>query len=363
MSEKVVCLECGHCAHFLEPHLENDCIGIEVYLNKYPGSQLMSEIGKKRLNEIRATSRDDERKCYSIKNTFGISIGGAKDIGGFSSPFTETPEIDPDYVFRKDILAYVLFALANKDERMLLTGPTGSGKTSVVEQVSARLNLPVTRINADGDMTRGDLVGEWKIKGESMYFMYGLLPMAMKRGHVFIVDEWDAAPPHVNMVLQAVLEGKPLVITETAETIIPHDDFRIFATANTVGQGDSSGIYNGTNHQNFATIDRFTMVEYIDYPDLDIERNILKRKLDAGGVYDHEAIGKLIDVANKIRKAFKNEEIRVTMSTRSIVNIAKKMMDFGDIARAYKIAYLNKLNNDDRTFVSEIIQRVWGIYC
>lgn len=363
MSDKVSCLECGHSAHFLEPHLESECIGVEAYVNKYHGSPLMSEIGKKKLAEIRASSRDNERKCYSIKNTFGISIGEVKDVGGFLSPFKETPNIDSDYVFRKDILAYVLFALANKDERMLLTGPTGSGKTSIVEQVSARLNLPVTRINADGDMTRGDLVGEWKIKGDSMYFMYGLLPMAMKRGHVFIVDEWDAAPPHVNMVLQAVLEGKPLVITETAESITPHDDFRIFATANTVGQGDSSGIYNGTNHQNFATIDRFTMVEYIDYPDVDIERNILTKKLYTGGIDDREAIGKLIDVANKVRKAFKAEEIRVTMSTRSIVNIAKKMTDFGDISRAYKIAYLNKLNSDDRTFVTEIIQRVWGIYC
>ncbi len=360
MSGKIKCLECGFEAHFLEPHLEKDCIGIKAYVEKYENAELMSSIGKMKLDELRAESIDNARKIFPIRGVFGVDIGKIKEARGYIRPFDQTPKIDPDYVFRKDLLTYVLYALENKNERVLLTGPTGAGKTSVIEQTAARLNLPVTRINADGDMTRGDLVGEWKIKGDSMYFMYGLLPSAMKKGHVFIVDEWDAAPPHVNMVLQAVLEGKPLMITETSEAVYPHENFRIFATANTVGQGDSTGLYHGTNHQNYATIDRFSLVEYVDYPEKAIESNILMKKLR---MRDKEAINKMISVASKIRSSFSKEEIRVTMSTRTLVNIGLKMLDFGDVSMAYKIAYLNKLNQEDRAVVGEIIQRIWGVSC
>jgi len=361
MDGKIKCMECGHEAHFLQPHLEEDCIGVEAYVQRHPDHPLMSGSAQAKVEELRVRTRGNERKTFSIKSNFGLDLGSnIKDVVGYANPFAETPKIDPDYVFRKDLLAYVLYAFTNPEERMLLTGPTGSGKTSVIEQTAARLNMPLTRMNADGDMTRGDLVGEWKIKGDSMYFMYGVLPSAMKKGHIFIVDEWDAAPPHVNMVLQAVLEGKPLMITETAEAIYPHDDFRIFATANTVGQGDSTGLYNGTNHQNFATLDRFSMVELVDYADASVELGILTKKLK---IDDKQALKKMIDVATKIRSAFKNDEIRVTMSTRTIVNIGKKILEFGDVARAYKIAFLNKLNQDDKVFISEIIQRVWGVYC
>lgn len=360
--EKIKCEICGKEVLFIETHLQADHkdVTVEQYVAEYPDSLLFSDSMGELLAAKKAEWEANPVIQYSIKETFGFpSFGKVKEVSGRKAKTAGVPEIDPDYSFRKSLLGVVLFSIENGNEPILLIGPTGSGKTSVFEQVCARLNKPVTRVNLDGDVTRSDFVGQWVLNGEnSMSFNYGPLPTAMKEGRVLIIDEIDAGAPPVTMVLQAVLEGKPLTLLETGETIYPHKDFRICATANTNGQGDDSGMYFGTQPQNYAMLDRFKLVDKVDYPSVKEEETILLKKL---GMDDTDGIrGKLIEVANIIRKAHKKGECACTMSTRNLVNIAQKMVAFGSIEVAYKVSYLNKLSTDDLDFCNEIVQRVWG---
>jgi cobaltochelatase CobS len=245
------------------------------------------------------------------------------------------------------------------NQMTLFTGPTGAGKSSQVEQMCARLNKPFYRINFDGDITRADLVGSWILRGKEMTFMYGILTKAMMEGAVLLLDEWDCINPSVGMLLQPVLEGKSLVIAETGEIIEPHPCFKVFATSNTIGQGDTTGLYNGTQPQNFAALDRFTMVEVVDYPTKAEETKIIKRKTD---IKDKEQIDKLLEVAKLFREAFVKGQVMATMSTRTVINIAAKQIDFGNKIKAFELGLLNKLNADDKAFGYEIIQRVYGSF-
>lgn len=354
---KIVCNICGEGAHFLEVHLNKaHNMTIEEYLTKYPDAMILSKAAEEKLAAIQKQARR-EKVMISVRRKFGIVINDSvKEVLAFAEPHQTTPKIDLDYVFDQKNLALCLFAMQTPCENTLLTGATGSGKSSIIEQVAARLNWPFYRVNFDGDITRADLVGQWVLKGEQMTFQYGILAKAMMEGAVICLDEWDCINPSVGMVLQPVLEGKPLTITETGDIIEPHPDFRVFATSNTIGQGDETGLYNGTQPQNFATLDRFNTVGIVDYLDKKIETEILIRKAGT----DKDAASKIIEVATLMRNAFKKGQTVATMSTRTIVNIAKKIAVFGDIKIAYEVAFLNKLNADDKAVGYEFIQRVWG---
>ncbi|MFP5214149.1 MAG: AAA family ATPase, partial [Acidobacteriota bacterium] len=177
-------------------------------------------------------------------------------------------------------------------------------------------------------------------------------------GAVLILDEWDCMNPSVGMVLQSVLEGSPLTVTETGEVIRPHADFRLFATSNTTGQGDETGLYNGTTPQNFASLDRFTMVAEVGYPDAETEKEIIRKKT---GCENGVVLERLTRCAAMVREGFLSEQTRATMSTRTVVNVASKLLTFGDVLFAYSIGYLNKLAPEDRKFCREAVQRVWGV--
>jgi len=357
---KIKCEICNAETHFMELHIkEHDGWSLERYVAEYPNAPIFSEVANRLLQEKVEQWAGNSKVSFSIAESFNIKpFPGIKEVWGWKRPTASVPEA-MHYHFRREILASVLFALQNQGEPILLIGPTGSGKTSIFEQAAARLNRPVTRINLDGDITRSDLVGQWILNGDNqMQFHYGPLPKAMKEGHILIVDEIDAGAAPVVMVLQAVLEGKPLSLLETSEIIKPHADFRLMATANTNGQGDDTGLYAGTQPQNYALFDRFTMVEKVDYALPAEELQIVVRQTgitDDGGI-----ITKLIKVASMIRSAHKAGDTVCTMSTRNVVNIARKLQVFGDIKRAYLTAYLNKLNGDDLDKCNEFIQRVWG---
>ena len=358
--KKVECKICGAAVHIIEAHLKeakHEVVKIEDYMAKYPDAPIVSEAAKTRLLEIQGAVMAD-KVDFDIRKTFGISLSAdVKTIKGFANPKKTTPEIDADYVFDRKILTIIAFALSGEKENVLLTGATGSGKSSVIEQVVARLNLPYYRINFDGDITRSDIIGQWTLKGEAMEFQYGILPRAMMEGAVLCLDEWDCINPAIGMILQPVLEGKSLIITETGDIIKPHEDFRIFATSNTIGQGDQTGLYNGTQPQNFAQLDRFTLVGIVDYPTEKVEKKILAKK---AGIVDEDLVKKILTVATLIRKSFIKGETVATMSTRTIVNIGQKLVAFGDVKAAYAFTFLNKLNAEDKVFASEIIQRVFG---
>lgn len=355
---KVDCQICGAKAHFLELHLkEAHEMTVAEYTEKFPGAPVLSRAAEAKLAQLERVAAGDQIDG-DIKKLFGVTINDhIKTVPMFEAPQETTPKSDPDYIFRKGTLSVFLFAMMNPDQMALYTGPTGSGKSSIIEQGAARLNWGFYRLNGDADITRADFVGQWVLKGKDMAFQYGILPKAMREGAIIVIDEWDTLSPAVGMVLQPVLEGKPLTITETGEVIQPHKNFRIFATSNTIGQGDTTGLYNGTQPQNFATLDRFDIVEIVDYPAKEDEAKILTKKT---GITDKGIINKIIETATLFRDAFKKGETVCTMSTRTIINIGQKLIAFGNVKRAYELAFLNKLNADDKQFGYEIIQRVWG---
>jgi len=372
---KVTCAICGLKAHILATHIVNEHgMSLEDY-QKAHGS-FMSDAAKAKLKEM-TVEANNERIDLAIKPTFGVQIGALKaKTWSWKAPHKTTPKIDPEYVFRSELLALLVAAHENKDDRLLLTGPTGSGKSTCVIQAAARLNVPFYRVNLDNEVTKADFVGQYTLKGDETIYQYGVLPLAMRSGAWLLIDEWDMGNPGVTAVLQAVLEGNPLQIADTGEIVYPEEGFRIFATGNTIGQGDETGLYSGTQVQNFAQLDRFTMAEYVDYPTATVETQIIKSQCGLTddnlkaffGVAElspkdnsDSIVKHMVNVANLVRKSFVKEECGVTMSTRTLVNIGKKLLMFGDIRKAYSVAYLNKLGREDREFVSEMIQREWGV--
>ena len=359
---KVKCEICGKEAHTLEAHIaEEHQMTLSEYKAKH-SKTVLSNYALQVLNQrFKATKLGLPVKVdFNIQKAFGISNFPKEKIQGYNRPHESTPAIDTNYVFDKNLLSLVMFAIENQNERVLMTGHTGSGKSSVIEQVVARLNLPFCRVNCDGDLTRADFVGQTVLENQGTKFQYGLLPMAMKEGRVLLIDEWDAASPSVSLALQSVLEeGGKLTITETQEVIHPHPDFRIFATSNTKGQGDDSGMYHGTQPQNYAALDRFTMVGLVDYPTATVEMQIITAKTGIKAEHKDSVLERLVQFATLVRKAFIKEEITCTMSTRTVVNVARKLIAFGDIKQAYSIAFMNKLNSEDLEFCQEIYSKVW----
>lgn len=341
--------------HLGEAHPE---VTLEEYQERYPDAPIMSEAAKQALRERTGFIGDNTRVMYDVAKTFGCSIGRIKEVTGWQKPFPANPELDPDFVFKTDILRTVLYCYEHPNKPAIFVGPTGSGKTSYFEQVCARLNRPCRRMNLNGDITLADFVGKTALDGDGTTYEYGILPLAMREGSVLIIDEFDAGHPSVTLAAQAVLEGKPLTINETGETIKAHPDFRIVATANTKGLGDESGQYNGTQPQNYATMNRFKLAKEVGYPKKPVETRILKRKT---GVTNQDVIDNLIEVARLVRKAHLQDEIQATMSTRTLVNTTELLLDFGDVLEAYELSFLTLLNTDDRAVCRAIIQQVWGV--
>lgn len=374
-NSKVECKICGHKAHILATHIVSEHgMTLADYQKKH--GKWMSDPAAQRLKEM-TVEADNEKVDIQIRSLFGCQISALKaSTWKWKNPHKTTPMVDPDYVFRPEIVSLLIAAHENPMDKLLFVGPTGSGKSTGVIQGAARLNVPFYRVNLDNEVTKADFVGQYVLKGDETVYRHGVLPLAMKVGAWLLVDEWDMGNPGVTAVLQAVLEGNPLLIADTGEIVYPAEGFRIFATGNTIGQGDETGLYSGTQVQNFAQLDRFTMAEYVDYPEMRIECQIVQKQCKLNddnlkatfGVSEistkdnsNAIIGHMVKVASLIRKSFVKEEVGTTMSTRTLVNIGNKLLMFGDIKRAYQVAYLNKLTTEDRQFVEEIIQREWGI--
>jgi cobaltochelatase CobS len=359
--KRVECKECGEQVHIIEAHLEKEHTGLslESYVEKYPEAELMSELAKERLAKLGKTVGSG-MVDLNINDVFGMNVfAESATIKGYNHRSSLVPKKDENYVFKKDILATVLYAIMKPNEPCLFTGPTGSGKSSFIQQTFSWLNRPLYRVNMDNDITRADWVGQWVLRGKEMFFQYGILPRAMREGIPVLIDEWDAQQPGVSLATQAVLEDDGrLVIMETGEIIAPTDGFRLFGTCNTLGMGDESGLYHGTQPQNFAQLDRFKLVEHIDYPEEDVEKDIVKRVV---GITDNDVLTKLTEFATLVRRAFVKEEIRATMSTRTIISVAQKIVDFGDVKMAYNKAFINKSTGEEAKVLREFLQRTWGI--
>ena len=320
-------------------------------------------------------SADDPFKVLKIAEVFGIEAGAHECIAfaDRQPPHPLIPQTHPDYVFRKDIVRDVLaFLYRPRGDALWLSGPTGSGKTSVILEIAGRLNWPVVQITCHGSMEFSELRGQFvveSIKGSAtpvMRFRHGPLAQAMKEGFILLINEIDLMDPAELAGLNDVLEGRPLVIAENAgEIIAPHENFRVIVTANSNGAGDATGLYQGIQSQNLAAMDRYRTL-LVDYPTATVEKRILAKVAPQLPASLHQ---KMVKLAGEIRSAFLGADgtrgrLSVTMSTRTLVRWAELTVDFLGAPNAVKEAFnpslMNRCTQDERIALEELARLVFG---
>ncbi|HYV88162.1 MAG TPA: cobaltochelatase subunit CobS [Candidatus Polarisedimenticolia bacterium] len=299
----------------------------------------------------------------SVAQTFGIDC--EMQVPAFSHPAEHVPDLDEAYRFDHDTTLAILAGFAY-NRRVIIQGYHGTGKSTHIEQVAARLNWPCIRVNLDSHISRIDLVGKDAIvlrDGKQVTeFREGLLPWALQRATALVFDEYDAGRPDVMFVIQRVLEveGK-LTLLDVNRVIRPHPAFRLFATANTVGLGDTTGLYHGTQQINQGQMDRWNIVATLNYLPHDEEMKIVLAKSPS---YDNEAGRKTVDamvrLADLTRAGFVNGDISTVMSPRTVMTWADNARIFNDIAFAFRLTFLNKCDELERPTVAEYYQRCFG---
>jgi cobaltochelatase CobS len=299
----------------------------------------------------------------SVQQTFGIDSD--MHVPAFSRPGDHVPELDEAYCFDRETTLAILAGFAH-NRRVLIQGYHGTGKSTHIEQVAARLNWPCIRINLDSHISRIDLVGKDAIvlrDGKQVTeFREGLLPWALQNPTALVFDEYDAGRPDVMFVIQRVLEveGK-LTLLDQNRVIRPHDAFRLFATANTVGLGDTTGLYHGTQQINQGQMDRWNIVATLNYLPHDEETKIVLSKLpQLDGKEGRERISAMVALADLTRQGFINGDISTVMSPRTVLTWAENAEIFHDVGFAFRVTFLNKCDEMERGIVAEYYQRCFG---
>ncbi len=311
----------------------------------------------------RAHSLDTPDIKVSVRQTFGIESD--MDVPAFSSGSDFVPDIDEAYVFDHDTTLSILAGFAY-NRRVIIQGYHGTGKSTHVEQVAARLNWPCVRVNLDSHISRIDLIGKDAIvlrNGQQVTeFREGILPWALQNPCALCFDEYDAGRPDVMFVIQRVLEVEGrLTLLDQSRVIRPHAWFRLFATANTVGLGDTTGLYHGTQQINQGQMDRWNIVTTLNYLPHDEEHRIVLSKTPQ---YDTEegrkTIAAMVTLADLTRAGFINGDISTVMSPRTVITWAENASLFGDVAFAFRVTFLNKCDEMERPTVAEYYQRCFG---
>lgn len=301
-------------------------------------------------------------KKIDCKKIFGFNCDF--DIFAFDKKTQYVPDIDKSYIFdpetTKAIVAGFVF-----NQRVLVQGMHGTGKSTHIEQVAARLNWPCLRINFDSQITRLDLVGKDVIHikdGKQITeFMEGMLPFTINQGMVLVLDEYDAIRSDVSFIIQRLLEeeGK-FALLEENKILTPHKNFRLFATSNTLGDGDDLGIYHGANLINQAQMDRWNILISLNYLDESHEIKVLQKKLPNLYKKDKNILINMVRLANLTREAFKNADLSTLMSLRTLISWGRNIEIFSDINSSFKLSFYNKVAQDERILVNELFQRVYG---
>ena len=300
-------------------------------------------------------------KLGSVVDDFPVTIYHKYDWDERILPFI--PVVDDSYILDKDLSANILRAW-ELNEKILCYGPTGAGKSSLIEQLCARTSRPFIRINCTGDMDSSMIFGQLTAKEGSTIWVDGCATEAVKYGAVFAWDEWDVTPPEISMGLQWLLEDngklmlKEMPGTTKDKQIIPHEHFRLVAIGNTQGQGDDTGAHSGTNVQNSATLDRFGTAIYVDYLQPTVEVKMILNKWKH--VISTKAAQELVKLANLIRTGYKAGQFSLTVSPRSLLNICKKLSFNCSLKTAFELVYLNKLSDTQRKVASELFRKVYG---
>jgi len=296
----------------------------------------------------------------SVRDTFGIDYD--MTVKAFPEATDRVPDIDPTYKFDADTTLAILAGFSH-NRRIMVQGYHGTGKYTHIEQVAARLNWPMVRVNLDSHISRIDLSGKDAIKlrdGKQVTeFHEGILPWALRNPTAIVFDEYDAGRADVMFVIQRVLEhdGK-LTLLDQNEIITPNPFFRLFATSNTVGLGDTTGLYHGTQQINQAQMDRWSLVATLNYLSHDAETMIVLSKAPHYNTEKGRAtVGQMVTVADLTRTAFMNGDLSTVMSPRTVINWAQNAEIFRDVGYAFRLTFLNKCDELERQTVAEFYQR------
>ena len=300
----------------------------------------------------------------SARKTFNVDFD--MKVPAFSQKSEFVPEIDESYLFDGPTTQAILAGFAF-DRRVMIQGYHGTGKSTHIEQVAARLNWPMVRINLDSHVSRIDLVGKDAIvlkDGKQITeFREGLLPWALQNPVALTFDEYDAGRPDVMFVIQRVLEAQGrLTLLDQNKVITPHKAFRLFATTNTVGLGDTSGLYHGTQQINQGQMDRWSIVCQLNYlPHASEEAIVLAKSPSYDNAEGKDILASMVRVADMTRSSFIAGDISTVMSPRTVMNWAENARIFnGDLAQAFRLTFLNKCDELERPIISEFYQRAFG---
>ena len=326
-------------------------------------------------------------RLLRVRDVFGIDT--ELEVQAFAERDDHVPEVDPAYRFNPDV-TLALLAGFERDRRVMVQGLHGTGKSSHIEQVAARLNWPCVRVNLDGHISRLDLVGKDAVVlkraprvavrrlaprgGQALLgaarrgldggqqvteFQEGIVPWALQRPVALIFDEYDAGRPDVMFVIQRILErdGK-FTLMDQNRVIHPHRSFRLFATANTVGLGNLSGLYHGAQRLNHAQIDRWNIVASLNYLPRDEEVAIVRARVP--GLADRALVEAMVAVAELTRRGFAAGDLSTLMSPRTVISWAENVEIFHDPALAFRLTFVNKCDEPERAIVAEYFQRCFG---
>ncbi len=299
----------------------------------------------------------------NVNQVFGIE--SKMEIHGFSEPNEYVPQIDDSYIFDHDTTLAILAGFAF-NRRVMIQGYHGTGKSTHIEQVAARLNWPCLRVNLDSHISRIDLIGKDAITLKDgvqvTEFKEGILPWALQNPTALVFDEYDAGRPDVMFVIQRVLEvdGK-LTLLDQNKVIKPHPSFRLFSTTNTVGLGDTTGLYHGTQQINQGQMDRWNIVSTLNYLPHQQEEGIIAAKMP---LMQNEAemkiIKQMVQVADLSRKGFINGDISTVMSPRTVLTWAENFEIFKDLDFSFRLSFLNRCDELERPIIAEYFQRSFG---
>ncbi len=303
-------------------------------------------------------------RVVAVRDTF--QIDSDMTVPAFRNRSEYVPTLDAGYQFDADTTLAILAGFKH-NRRVLVQGFHGTGKSTHIEQVAARLHWPCLRINFDGHVSRIDLIGKDVITVRDgiqvTEFREGILPWALQRSVALVLDEYDAGRPEVMFVLQRMLESEgKLTLLDQSRVLQPHAAFRLFATANTVGLGDASGQYYGTQPINQGQMDRWQIVATLNYLNPDTENAIvLARVPECRTEAGREVVARMVALAGLTRNAFAMGELATVMSPRTVINWAENLQIFGDIAKAFCVTFLNRCDETERALVIELYQRCFGI--
>lgn len=334
----------------------------ELSANEKEINSASFDMTKVKTKEGKYTSIPDTK--YDVRETFGIDIDW--QVPGFSEDNANVPKIDPTYQFDPETTMAILAGFTN-NRRVMVQGYHGTGKSTHIEQVAARLNWPCVRINMDSHVSRIDLLGKDMItlqEGKQITkYQEGLLPWAIQNPVALVFDEYDAGRPDVMFVIQRVLEAEgKLTLLDQNKVIRPHPAFRLFATANTVGLGDTTGLYHGTQQVNQAQMDRWNIVAQLNYLAHDKEMAIVTAKMpEMNNPEGKETIDLMVRLASLTRQGFINGDLSTLMSPRTVISWAENYQIFGDRDLSFRYAFMNKCDEAEWPTIAEYYQRCFGV--